>query len=291
MGIQAIPVDSPVHRVDFFKKIVDSLKIGVIISDREGRIIYINDTYARFLDIDPLAEVGKHATDVVANTRLHIVAKTGQMEINYPHQFKEHGFLVHRVPIKENDQVIAVVGLVLFDSASTASRLAERISHLQSKVHLYENELLSLRSTRYTMDSIVGASRAMTALKWQAMKAAATSLPVVIVGESGTGKELFAQAVHNASPRKVYPFVRVNCAAIRGNCSSPSCSATTGGLSPAPRQLANPARSNWPIMGPFFSTKSATCRSRCSRSCCGCWRKRTSSGSAGRVWSSRTSVC
>jgi PAS domain S-box-containing protein len=200
--------------MDFFKKIVDNLQIGVIISDHEGRIIYINDTYARFLGIDPRAEVGKHATEVVANTRLHIVAQTGQMEINYPHQFKEHGFLVHRVPIKEDGRVIAVVGLVLFDSASTASRLAEKVSFLESKVHLYENELLSLRSTRYTMDSIIGLSRAMAALKWQAMKAAATHLPVVIIGESGTGKELFAQAVHNASPRKFHPFVRVNCAAI-----------------------------------------------------------------------------
>jgi transcriptional regulator with PAS, ATPase and Fis domain len=210
----AIPPDSPVHRSDFFKKIVDNLQVGVIISDHQGRIIYINDTYARFLDIDPRAELGKHATDVVANTRLHIVAQTGQMEINYPHQFKEHGFLVHRVPIKEEDQVIAVVGLVLFDSASTASRLADKVSYLESKVHLYENELLSLRATRYTMDSIIGVSRAVTALKWQAIKAAATGLPVVIIGESGTGKELFAQAVHNASPRKFHPFVRVNCAAI-----------------------------------------------------------------------------
>jgi transcriptional regulator with PAS, ATPase and Fis domain len=205
---------SPVDRTDFFKKIVDNLQIGVIICDAAGTIVYINDTYARFLNIDPRVEVGKHATEVVANTRLHIVAKTGQAEINYPHQFREHGFLVHRVPIREGGRVIAVVGLVLFDSASTASRLAEKVSFLESKLNLYENELLSLRATRYTMDSIVGESPAMAALKWQAIKAAATSLPVVIVGESGTGKELFAQAVHNASPRKFHPFVRVNCAAI-----------------------------------------------------------------------------
>jgi transcriptional regulator with PAS, ATPase and Fis domain len=210
----SMPPGSPIQRADFFKRILDSLQIGVIIIDATGSIIYINNTYARFLGIDPQAEIGKHATEVVANTRLHIVAKTGQMEINYPHQFKEHGFLVHRVPIKEDDQVIAVVGLILFDSASTASRLAEKVSFLESKVHLYENELLSLRSTRYTMDSIVGVSKSLTALKWQAMKAAATSLPVVIVGESGTGKELFAQAIHNASPRKFCPFVRVNCSAI-----------------------------------------------------------------------------
>ena len=214
METPSIPPDSPVHRMDFFKKIIDNLQIGVIVSDHEGRIIYINDTYARFLGIDPVVMVGRHATEVVANSRLHIVAKTGQMEINYPHQFKEHGFLVHRIPLKEEGRVIAVVGLVLFDSASTASRLAEKVSYLESKVHLYENELLSLRSTRYTMDSIIGVNGAIADLKRQAVKAAATSLPVVILGESGTGKELFAQAVHNASPRKFHPFVRVNCAAI-----------------------------------------------------------------------------
>ena len=37
---------------------------------------------------------------------------------------------------------------------------------------------------------------------------------VLITGESGTGKELFAQSIHNYSPRTNGPFVAVNCAAI-----------------------------------------------------------------------------
>jgi hypothetical protein len=45
-------------------------------------------TYARFLNIDPKAQIGKHATDVVANTRLQIVAKSGRAKINYPPRFK-----------------------------------------------------------------------------------------------------------------------------------------------------------------------------------------------------------
>jgi transcriptional regulator with PAS, ATPase and Fis domain len=52
------------------------------------------------------------------------------------------------------------------------------------------------------------------ALKKEARKAARSRSPVLITGESGTGKELFAQAIHQAGERKLYPFVRVNCAAI-----------------------------------------------------------------------------
>jgi transcriptional regulator with PAS, ATPase and Fis domain len=57
-------------------------------------------------------------------------------------------------------------------------------------------------------------SDAIVSLTAQALKAAASHFPVLISGESGTGKELFAQAIHHASPRKVYPFVRINCASI-----------------------------------------------------------------------------
>jgi len=199
---------------NFFKKLVDNMEIGVIVSDYEGLIIYINETYARFLGMDPKAQIGKHATKIGVNSRLHIVAKTGKAEINWPHQFKEKAFLVHRVPIKENGKVIAVLGLVLFDSATTASKLAEQVSLLESKVKLYENELASLRSVRFTFDSIVGVSEAIADAKQKAIKATTNQYPVFITGESGVGKELFAQAIHYGSARKKHPFVRVNCPAI-----------------------------------------------------------------------------
>ncbi|MGD9136583.1 MAG: PAS domain-containing protein [Desulfobacterales bacterium] len=125
----------------FFKKLVDHMQIGVVVSDANGYLVYMNNTYARFLNLDPAEQIGKHATDVVANSRLHNVAKTGKAEINYPHQFKDIGYLVHRIPIKENGRVVAVLGLVLFDSASTDSKLANNLSFLESKLNLYQNGL------------------------------------------------------------------------------------------------------------------------------------------------------
>jgi len=190
------------------------MQIGVIVADADGFIIYINETYARFLDIDVQTHIGKHATEVIANTRLHIVARTGVAEVNYPHEFKDIGFLVHRIPIKEDGHIIAVLGLVLFEDARTASRLAAKLSVLESKVKLYETELASLRGTRYTFDNIIGATSAMKAVKKEATHAATNKYSVLVTGESGTGKELFAQAIHHASARKLFPFIRVNCAAI-----------------------------------------------------------------------------
>lgn len=199
---------------NFHKTLLDNMEVGVIAVDVHGVIIYINQTYARFLEIGVDDSLGKHVTKVVSNSRLHIVAETDQAEINYPHKHKDIGLLVHRIPIKKNNQVVAVLGLVLFDRATTAVKLAEKLAYLETKLKVVQGELASMHATRYSFTDIKGASLAMSEIKNQAMKAAHSSLPVLISGESGTGKELFAQSIHREGFRKPFPFVRVNCAAI-----------------------------------------------------------------------------
>ena len=48
----------------------------------------------------------------------------------------------------------------------------------------------------------------------KARRVAGKSIPLLLCGESGVGKELFAQAVHDSSPRRHRPLVAINCAAI-----------------------------------------------------------------------------
>ncbi|HVE78352.1 MAG TPA: sigma-54 dependent transcriptional regulator [Gemmatimonadaceae bacterium] len=62
--------------------------------------------------------------------------------------------------------------------------------------------------------SIVGESWTIRSAVRAAIRVADTKATVLLQGESGTGKELFAQLVHARSPRRVGPFVAVNCAAI-----------------------------------------------------------------------------
>ncbi|MBT8373929.1 MAG: sigma 54-interacting transcriptional regulator, partial [Deltaproteobacteria bacterium] len=148
------------------------------------------------------------------NSRMHIVAQTGKPEINLSQRIMGQSMVVQRIPIKKDGNVIAVFGQVMFKDVRDVGKLAKNLSLLESKVKLYEEELINLRSTKYTFDSIIGHSKAIRSLKKEALIASINQFPVLISGESGTGKELFAQAIHHASPRKLYPFVRINCAAI-----------------------------------------------------------------------------
>src|SRR3954467_6272870 len=61
---------------------------------------------------------------------------------------------------------------------------------------------------------MVGTSAAMNAVRQMIARVAPSDARVLITGKSGPGKELVASAIHDASPRRDKPFVRVNCAAI-----------------------------------------------------------------------------
>jgi DNA-binding NtrC family response regulator len=67
---------------------------------------------------------------------------------------------------------------------------------------------------RFSFDNILGRSKAMQRVFEQIRFMAGSEASVLIMGESGTGKELVARAIHHNSPRKVGPFIAVNCAAI-----------------------------------------------------------------------------
>lgn len=61
---------------------------------------------------------------------------------------------------------------------------------------------------------MVGESQIMEEVRTLIARVAPTDSRVLITGESGTGKELVASAIHDGSPRRERPFVRVNCAAL-----------------------------------------------------------------------------
>jgi transcriptional regulator with PAS, ATPase and Fis domain len=201
-------------KVQLYEAILNNILNGVIITDPDGLVIFFSDAYGKFLKMDTQSKIGKHCTEVIENTRMHIVAQTGVSEINNPQWIKGRDMVVQRIPIRIDGKLAAVFGQVMFEDVKDVRFLANKLNLLESKVKLYEKELVSLRSSKYSCKNIMGKSRLIVELRELASKAAGINAPVLLTGESGTGKELFAHAIHHASERKLFPFIRLNCAAI-----------------------------------------------------------------------------
>jgi len=78
----------------------------------------------------------------------------------------------------------------------------------RSTVHYLMEEIRSDR------DAMVGDSPALRHVLEQIAQVSTTDSTVLIQGETGTGKELVARAIHERSPRRERPLVKVNCAAL-----------------------------------------------------------------------------
>jgi len=79
------------------------------------------------------------------------------------------------------------------------------------KENIYLREQLK---DRFDFSKIIGQSSVMHKLLESIAIVAPTEATVLIIGESGTGKELIANAIHQNSPRKEKPLIKVNCAAL-----------------------------------------------------------------------------
>jgi putative PEP-CTERM system response regulator len=67
---------------------------------------------------------------------------------------------------------------------------------------------------RFDFGKMIGESTGMKHIFHLIQQIAPSKSTVLVMGESGTGKELVSWAIHHQSPRKDYPFITINCAAI-----------------------------------------------------------------------------
>ncbi len=99
-----------------------------------------------------------------------------------------------------------------FDRAPLLRVVRQALEH---RALVLENRSLQRRLDELTGASeLIGESPGIRAVLDLVRRVAATDATVLIQGESGTGKELVARALHELSPRRARPFVRVNCAAL-----------------------------------------------------------------------------
>ncbi len=186
----------------------------MVVVDASGIVTMISEEYAEFNGTTLSQAIGRHVTEVIENTRMHIVAQTGVAEMGEAQAIGGRELIVNRLPLRDGERVVGAYGRVVFKNVEQLWELATKLKLLESKVRYYEKELTQLRGARYTLDSIIGTGPAITAAKAEVLRASQSDATVLLRGETGTGKELFAHAIHAAGPRRSGPFIKLNCAAV-----------------------------------------------------------------------------
>ena len=185
------------------RAILDSVVEGVLSTDAEGRIVLVNRSAELILKRDEKDLLGRLASDLVPGSSVPGVLATGKAVQGAVSRLGEVSVAKTVLPIVVDGEVTGAVA-----SFQDITRIQELEAAIRS----------TLRSkgltARKTFANLSVASQSMRKAVETAGRYASSGSTLLIVGESGCGKEVFAQSIHNASPRSAGPFVAINCAAL-----------------------------------------------------------------------------
>jgi propionate catabolism operon transcriptional regulator len=185
---------------DRLDAVLKHLRDGVVALDAGGRVQAMNERMANIMKVSRTEALGQPVNDLVPG----VLPPTWQEdEAETVHFISGTKFVVLRTPILEKEGQNGMV--ITFQEAQTLQRI-DRSLRSRHRPHPF--------IAKYLISDLLGDSAQMQRLRTLAERYARVDATVMVFGESGSGKELLAQGIHNASKRRDYPFVAVNCGAL-----------------------------------------------------------------------------
>lgn len=210
------------------ERIIQNLDEGVILTDKNGKILIYNKAMEELEKRKASDMIGKYIWEAYEyydkDKSEHMrVLKSGQAIVK---RYKAHAYnddrpvykLYSTFPIEVDGEIIGVYSV---------SKNETRLQFLLSEITEMKNELFKQKAlkpdqvnsngTKFTFADIIGSSKVMKKLIEEAQAVAWLDNTILLVGDTGTGKEVFAQSIHNYGNRSSEPFVAINCASIPEN--------------------------------------------------------------------------
>lgn len=197
----------------FFEREKNSLKLvlgeiteGVVITDKNGIIVEVNNRFGDLSGLDVSDVVGKHIKAAFPQAAFAFDRDSTSFINNKKDNSRKSQTGIKNMQVKSLE----------FECARGAQ---EYCVHIFNKgPELIKDAAVSsegsLFKADFVFDDIIGESREIMKVKNLALNIAREDYEVLIEGRTGTGKEMFAQAIHNASSRANGPLVSINCGAI-----------------------------------------------------------------------------
>ena len=213
---------------DMLISVLNQLSEAVALYDEKGRLYLLNDAVVKMESVVTQDVLGEDVREVYQaregeNLAIPQVLHTHRPILNNrQHYFTPYGkeldVVSNTFPITQNGQLLGA--FTVMEDWKRMGELHRQIIDLQSRLLEQKGRRSGTPSAlraRYHFEDICHTSPVMERVIQQCRQVAKGDSAVMIYGETGTGKELFAQSIHNASPRANGPFLAINCAAIPEN--------------------------------------------------------------------------
>ncbi|WP_010240719.1 sigma-54 interaction domain-containing protein [Clostridium arbusti] len=183
--------------------VLNQLNEGIILANRDGKIIVANYSALKILDI---------GEDII-HKNIYDIFEEDLKKLSSEKVLKDEVFKFKNKYVNVNKKVLNYLGMEngILINIREITEIKKLEQNLSSKLREHG------QIARYSFKDIVTRSSSMEKCIRIAKKISDSNLTVLITGESGTGKELLAQSIHNESGRRNQPFVAVNCAAMPEN--------------------------------------------------------------------------
>ena len=179
---------------DLLTSLLDNQKNGIIYTNTKNKVIVLNEESLRLLEMEKSNILSKDIYEVLPALKEDII------------NINNKKILVTKEEIKDNN--IYTGNMIILNEVKHIHKIDEEVRR---------REKIGENQAKYTFEDMVGNCTSIVKNIKLAKKVAKANSTVLIQGETGTGKEVLAQAIHNESDRRDYPFIAINFAAIPEN--------------------------------------------------------------------------
>lgn len=204
--------------INILRAAIEFSSDGILISDINGNVIYVNDAYEQTTGLKKEKLVNKNLRTLLEEKLFNKSVSLSVLEDGVPESII-HKYVSGKTalttanPIYDENRVM--IGVICNTrNISDLLNLRNELIETKEQTKKYSQEIKALRKIALHHEEFIYESKSMEKTIKLASKAAEFDSTILIYGESGTGKEVIAKFIHNESPRKDEPFIKVNCAAI-----------------------------------------------------------------------------
>jgi PAS domain S-box-containing protein len=206
----------------YLDAILDSIEDGVLITDRHGHALKVNLAYEQLTGMAKAELIGKNVEDlkraglVSTEPITPEIVASGRPASAIQVTRDNRSLTIDGKPLRDPDGTVALVVLYARDMTLMA-RMRERIARQQELIETYQHQMDFFIREGGGVASFIAEHSSMKRLTDLMRRVAATDAVALVLGETGVGKEVFARMLHEASPRRERPFIKVDCSSIPEN--------------------------------------------------------------------------